>query len=69
MSIVQCEHIGRLGQYVEMAAAEGLISMIWAGGFAEQVPEAVPFGGHKSGFANKSRGHGFSIAGNLPNDV
>ena len=30
VSIVQCEHIGRLGEYVEMAAAEGLISMIWA---------------------------------------
>jgi hydroxycarboxylate dehydrogenase B len=45
VSLVRAHHIGRLGEYVELAASQGLISMIWAGGFSENVPAAVPFGG------------------------
>jgi LDH2 family malate/lactate/ureidoglycolate dehydrogenase len=45
VSIVQCHHIGRLGEYAEMAAAKGMISMIWGGGYSEEAPAAVPFGG------------------------
>ena len=44
-SLVQCHHIGRLGEYAEMAAARGMISMIWAGGFSEEAPAAAPYGG------------------------
>jgi LDH2 family malate/lactate/ureidoglycolate dehydrogenase len=47
VSMVQLHHIGRLGEYVEMAAHEGMISMLWAGGFSEDVPAAVPFGGRE----------------------
>ena len=32
-SMVQAHHTGRLGHYVELAAAEDLISMVWIGGF------------------------------------
>jgi LDH2 family malate/lactate/ureidoglycolate dehydrogenase len=47
VGVVQAHHIGRLGEYVELAASAGLISMIWAGGFAEDVPAAAPFGGRE----------------------
>lgn len=45
--LVQLHHIGRLGHYVEMAAAEGMIGMVWAGGFGEEQPATVPYGGRK----------------------
>lgn len=47
VGIVQCHHIGRLGHYVEMAAAENMISMVWAGGFGEQAPATAPYGGRE----------------------
>ena len=48
---VQVMHIGRLGEYAEMAAAEKMISTIWSGGYAEvkeYPPSAVPYGGKKA---------------------
>jgi LDH2 family malate/lactate/ureidoglycolate dehydrogenase len=47
VGLVQSHHIGRLGHYVEMAAAAGQIGMVWAGGYSETVPAAVPYGGRK----------------------
>jgi LDH2 family malate/lactate/ureidoglycolate dehydrogenase len=47
VGLVQCHHIGRLGHFVEMAAAKGMISMVWAGGYSEEVPVAAPYGGRK----------------------
>ncbi|MCZ6677016.1 MAG: Ldh family oxidoreductase [Candidatus Poribacteria bacterium] len=47
VSLVQSDHIGRLGFYVEMAASEGMISMVWAGGYSEEEPATVPYGGRK----------------------
>src|SRR5688572_20521000 len=43
--LVQAHHIGRLGEYVEMAAARRMIAMVLAGGYAEEAPAAVPYGG------------------------
>jgi LDH2 family malate/lactate/ureidoglycolate dehydrogenase len=31
-----------------MAAAEGMLSMVWAGGYGEEAPAAVPYGGRKA---------------------
>jgi len=45
VGVVQANHIGRLGHYSERLAAEGLVGMVFAGGFAEEIPSAVPFGG------------------------
>jgi LDH2 family malate/lactate/ureidoglycolate dehydrogenase len=45
VSIVHVNHIGRLGHYLEMAVAEGLICQIWASGFAVLGARAAPFGG------------------------
>lgn len=47
VSIVQTHHIGRLGRYVEMAAAQNMIGMVWGGGYSEEEPVAVPFGGRR----------------------
>ena len=45
VGLVQSHHIGRLGHFAEMAARQGLISMIWAGGQGRLKPAAVPYGG------------------------
>jgi len=47
VAAVQVHHIGRLGEYAEMAAAENLTAIIWGGGYSEVAPAAVPFGGRK----------------------
>ena len=47
VSVVEVNHIGRLGYYSEMAAAQGLIGMIWAGGFGVGSPAAAPYGGRE----------------------
>jgi len=47
VSMVQANHIGRLGEYAEMAAFSGMISMIFAGSLSEKVNAAVPYGGRK----------------------
>ena len=45
VGMVQCGHIGRLGEYAEMAAAEGMVSLTWAGGYSEDQQSTVPYGG------------------------
>jgi uncharacterized oxidoreductase len=47
VGIVKSGHIGRLGEYVELAASKGLIAMMWGGGQGVEVPAAVPYGGRK----------------------
>lgn len=47
VSLVQAHHIGRLGFYVEMAAARGMSALVWAGGYSEVEPGAVPYGGRQ----------------------
>ena len=45
IGLVQCHHIGRLGHYPEMAAEQGVLSQVWAGGYSEEAPATMPFGG------------------------
>ena len=47
VGMVQLHHIGRLGHYVEMAAAENMVGMVWAGGYGEVTPATVPYGGKR----------------------
>lgn len=47
VSGVQVFHTGRLGEYVEMAADKNMISFMFSGGFAEEEPAAMPYGGAK----------------------
>lgn len=43
--LLQSNHIGRLGHYVEMAESERMVGMVWAGGLSEEEPTAAPYGG------------------------
>ena len=45
VSLVRAMHIGRVGEYAEMAVAKGMIALVWASGYGAEVPVAVPFGG------------------------
>ncbi len=45
VSAVEVNHIGRLGEYVEQAAAEGVVAILLAGGFAPEEPSTAPYGG------------------------
>ena len=45
VGLVRSGHIGRLGHFVEMAAEQGCMAIVTAGGFSEVDPVTVPFGG------------------------
>jgi len=47
VAAVQVNHIGRLGEYAEMAAAHDMLALIWGGGYSEVAPAAVPYGGRQ----------------------
>ena len=42
---VQLHHIGRVGEYVEMAAAHNMVAMVAASGFAQEAARCAPYGG------------------------
>jgi LDH2 family malate/lactate/ureidoglycolate dehydrogenase len=66
VGIVQVTHIGRLGYYAELAALEGMISMIWAGGFGVGQPAAVPYGGRKTVLHTNPVSFGFPAGEETP---
>ena len=66
VSAVEINHIGRLGAYVERAAAEGVIAMVMAGGFGEEVPTAAPYGGRKALLAPNPIAMGFPARDSHP---
>ena len=45
VGLVHANHIGRLGHYVEIACASGMLCLIFGGGYGAVTPRAVPFGG------------------------
>ena len=47
VSIVRVNHIGRLGEYSEMAASQGMIAFVFGSGYGEEAPVAVPYGGRE----------------------
>ncbi len=66
VSIVEANHIGRLGEYAEMAACQDMIGIIWAGGLGEEQPETVPFGGRQPILSTNPIGMGFPIGDGSP---
>lgn len=52
VGIVEANHTGRLGTYVETAAAAGLICLVWAGGYGAERPFAAPHGGSRAALAS-----------------
>ena len=47
ISVVQTNHIGRLGEYAEIASENDMISITWASGYGKLRPVAIPYGGSK----------------------
>ena len=45
VGVVKLNHVGRLGEYAEMAAGSGMMAIITASGFSKVEPIAVPYGG------------------------
>ena len=45
VALVECHHIGRMGEFVELAAANGVALTIYGGGQGVERPAAVPYGG------------------------
>lgn len=66
VSLVQLLHIGRLGEYAEMAASQGMISLIWVGGLGVETPVAVPYGGSKAVLHTNPIAMGFPAAEEPP---
>ena len=66
VGIVQQNHIGRLGEYVELAAASGMIGMVWAGGYGSEEPAAAPYGGREAVLHTNPLSIGFPTDGEAP---
>ena len=64
--IVKTYHIGRVGEYVEMAAARGMIGQAWAGGFSEEAPAVVPYGGRQRALHTNPLAMSFPAASGPP---
>lgn len=56
-------HIGRLGEYAEQAAGEGLVSLILCNSTA---PRVVPYGGREGRFATNPIAWGIPVPGRPP---
>ncbi len=59
VSLVQATHIGRLGEYSEMAIAEGMAAIVAAGGFFPDGGQVAPFGGAKRAIGTNPISIGF----------
>lgn len=59
VAAVRCYHIGRLGAYGELAAKEGLIAFVVAGGFRGRAARAAPYGGAEALFGTNPLAFGF----------
>lgn len=49
LNLLNAHHVGRIGHYAEMAAAEGLVSMFWVN-VAGRAPIVAPYGARQARF-------------------
>jgi LDH2 family malate/lactate/ureidoglycolate dehydrogenase len=59
VSLVQAHHIGRLGYYAEMAAAQQMIALVVTSGHAKDDPRTVPYGGREKVLSTNPLAWGF----------
>lgn len=62
--LVQCNHLGRMGEYMERAAAGGCAAMVWVGGLGRRA--AVPHGGSRPALGTNPTAMGFPVRGEPP---
>jgi LDH2 family malate/lactate/ureidoglycolate dehydrogenase len=65
VNLVEANHTGRVGEYVEMAVDGGIATIITVGGAGEETPMAVPFGGREALLSTNPIAFGFP-AGDEP---
>jgi len=65
VNLVNAHHIGRIGHYAEMAAAEGLVSMFWVNVAHGKAPVA-PFGGRQGRLGTNPHAIGVPWPGKEP---
>ncbi len=63
VGLVRFNHLGRLGEYVEQAAASGCAAIVWLGGVKTQ---AVPFGGTRKALGTNPIAAGLPVQGDHP---
>ena len=66
ISSVEVNHIGRLGHYLEQAAAEGTITVLVSGGHSVESQSAAPYGGRKAVLSPNPIAIGFPAAEGSP---
>ena len=66
VGLIQAGHIGRLGEYAEIAAKENMCSMIMGGGYGVETPRAIPYGGREAILHTNPIAIGFPIANQTP---
>jgi uncharacterized oxidoreductase len=66
VSAVEVNHMGRVGDYVEQAAAEGIILIMVASGMAEHRPAAATYGGREAVLATNPIAMGFPVMDGPP---
>lgn len=63
VGLVRCNHLGRVGEYVEQAAAAGCVALVCVGGVKAA---AVPYGGSRRALGTNPFAVGFPLAGEPP---
>jgi LDH2 family malate/lactate/ureidoglycolate dehydrogenase len=58
VALVRCTHLGRLGNYMERACAEGVAALAWVGGLG-LTHAAVPYGGSRGAYGANPVAAGF----------
>ena len=66
VALVNSNHIGRLGYYAEMGVAEGMMAMVWAGGYGSEIPVAAPYGGRERALHTNPVAMGFPAGAEAP---
>jgi hydroxycarboxylate dehydrogenase B len=61
---VRCNHLGRMGEYMERAAEQGCVASVWVGGLGQRA--AVPHGGRRPTLGTNPIAVGFPVAGEHP---
>jgi LDH2 family malate/lactate/ureidoglycolate dehydrogenase len=64
VGVVRCNHLGRVGAYVEQAAAKDCAAMVWVGGLGTR--PAVPHGGSRSALGTNPISAGFPVQDEHP---
>ena len=66
IGLMQTVHIGRLGEYSEIAAANGMACLIWASGYSQMQQTAVPYGGRDKVLNTNPLSIGFPVGEGSP---